>query len=179
MLQDEPEEVFAFKRSIATYSGAAFHIPEDDVSMLVGDDIIFTDDASVQIAGQVLQGGQAFSDMGAMDNPFSRHGLRDAESFFAQSLDESCTKHLSQGEFVEQVLGFFLFPLFSGHIHPAPWHDHMDMRVIIQAPGMSVEVRGHADMGAEVFGIEAKIFQGAGDTGKHQLVNKGLMIPCE
>jgi hypothetical protein len=42
-----------------------------------------------------------------------------------------------------------------------------------------MEDSGHADMGAEVFGIHAKVFQGGGDTRKHQVVNKRLMIPCE
>jgi len=145
--------------------------------VVAGDDIAFRKHPAVQISRQVCQGGQAFSDMGAMDDPFAGHGFWGVEPFFVQGLEKSCAKHRGQGKDIEEVFGLFLFPLFSALIHPAPGHDHMDMGVIIEAPGMSMEESGHADMGTKVCGIQAKVFQGGGNTRKHQLVNKGLMIP--
>ena len=115
--------------------------------------------------------------MGAMDDPFAGHGFRGVEPFFVQGLEKSCAKQLGQGEGIEKVLCLFLFPLLSGLIHTASGHDHMNMGVIVQAPGMSMQDCGHADIGAQVFGIQTKIFQGAGNTSKHQVVNKRLMIP--
>jgi hypothetical protein len=43
--------------------------------------------------------------------------------------------------------------LFSVFIHTAAGHHDMNMGVIIQAPVMSMQNRGHADIGAKVFGI--------------------------
>ena len=115
--------------------------------------------------------------MGAMDDPFVGHVLGDVEPFFVQGLDKACTKDLCQGKFIEEVFGLFLFPLFSGLVHPTARHDHMDVGVVVQTPGMGVEDGGHADLGAEVFGFEAKVFEGGGYTIKHQVVDKGLMVP--
>lgn len=115
--------------------------------------------------------------MGAMDDPFAGHGFWGVEPFFVQGLEKSCAKNRGQGEGIEEVFCLFLFPLFSALIHPAPRHDHMNMGVIVQAPGMSMQDCGHTDIGAQVFGILAKVFQGGGNTRKHQLVNKALMIP--
>lgn len=179
MLQQEPEEIFAFKGAIACFAGRAFHVLKSDAAVVIGEDTIFTDNAPVQIAGQVFEGGQAFSDMGAMDNPFSRCGFGDVKPFFVQGLEESCAKHLGQSEGIEEVLCFFLSPLPSGLVETASGHEHMNMGVIIQAPVMSVEDCSHADMGAEVFGVHGKVLQGGGNTSKHQVVNKRLMIPGE
>lgn len=96
--------------------------------------------------------------MGAMDNPFSRCAFGDFEPFFVQGLEEPCSKHRGQGEGIEEVLCLFLFPLFSGRIDTAPGHDYMNMGVIVQAPVVGMEDCGHADMCAEVFGVQAKIF---------------------
>ena len=53
----------------------------------------------------------------------------------------------------------------------------MDMGVIIQAPVIGMQHRGHADVGAKIFGICAKVFQGAGSAGKKKVINKRLVIP--
>ena len=74
--------------------------------------------------------------------------------------------HLKAGLIREKKLTFFLFPLFFGFIHAAARHHDMDMRVIIQATVMSMQDRGHADVGAEFFGIYAKVFQRAGNARK-------------
>ncbi len=52
MLQEEPEEILAFERSVAGFSDAGFHILKGDVAVLAGDDIVFRKDTAVQIAGQ-------------------------------------------------------------------------------------------------------------------------------
>ncbi len=153
MLQHEPQEILAFESAIACFAGTAFHILKGDVAVLAGNDIFFREDTPVQIPRQVFQGGEAFSDMGAMDNPFAGHGFWGVKRVFVQGLEKSCAKHLGQGEGIEEVLCLFLFPLFSFLIDSAPGHDHMNMWVIVQAPVMSMEDCSYADMGAEVFGV--------------------------
>jgi len=153
VLQDQPQKIFAFERSIASFAGTAIHISKGDVAVYTGEDIVFREDASVQIARQVFQGAQALADMGTMDDPFGGHGLWGVEPFLVQGLEKSCAKHLGQGEGIEEILCLFLFPLFSFLIDSAPGHDDMDMWVIVQAPVMSMEDCSYADMGAEVFGV--------------------------
>jgi hypothetical protein len=53
----------------------------------------------------------------------------------------------------------------------------MDVGMIIQASAMRMQHCGHADVGAKIFGIQAKIFQCAGSTRKKKVINKGLVIP--
>ena len=67
--------------------------------------------------------------------------------------------------------------MFSGFIHTAAGHDDMNMGVIIQAPVMSVQNRGHTNIGAQVFGIYAEVFQGAGNACNQKVVNERLVIP--
>ncbi len=99
------------------------------------------------------------------------------ESGFGRCLAKAGAKHFGQGEFIEQVFAFFLFPLSFGFIHAAAWYHDMDMRVIIQAPVMSVQHCGHTDIGTEVPGIQAEVLQRAASACKKELINQGLVIP--
>ena len=61
-----------------------------------------------------------------------------AETGLGQCLKKAGAKHLGQGKFIEQILAFFLFPLFFGFIHSAAGHHDMKMWVVIQAPVMGM-----------------------------------------
>ena len=73
MLQNEPEKVFAFGHTVAGFAAAAFNVFKGDASVLVGDDIFFTDDAPVQVPRQIFQSAQPPSGVGAVGHPFPRH----------------------------------------------------------------------------------------------------------
>ena len=47
MLHNEPKKVLAFGATVAGFAGTGFDIFKSDVSVFIGDDIIFTDDAPV------------------------------------------------------------------------------------------------------------------------------------
>ena len=47
MLQDKPQEVLAFSAAVTGMAGTGFDIFESDFALLIGDDIVLTDDASV------------------------------------------------------------------------------------------------------------------------------------
>jgi hypothetical protein len=53
----------------------------------------------------------------------------------------------------------------------------MDMRVIIQAPVMSMQHSGHTDVGTEILGIQAEVLQRAASACKKEFINQGLVIP--
>ena len=47
MLQYKPEEILAFEGTIACYTATALHVLKSDVSVLAGNDTVFTDDSAV------------------------------------------------------------------------------------------------------------------------------------
>ena len=47
VLQNEPQEVFAFERAIVNFTGSAVDVFKSDIAVLIGDDIIFRDDTAV------------------------------------------------------------------------------------------------------------------------------------
>lgn len=93
MLQDKPNEVMAFDGAVEGFAATALDISEGDVAILIGDYIAFTDDASVEVARQILQGGEAFSGAGAVDDPFSGNRMGHVESGFGQSFQKAGAKH--------------------------------------------------------------------------------------
>jgi hypothetical protein len=70
MLQDQPHEVMAPQGAVKGFTAAALDVAEGDLALLMGDDLALTDDAPVEIARQVLEGGKTFSGMRAVDHPF-------------------------------------------------------------------------------------------------------------
>lgn len=64
-------------------------------------------------------------------------------------------------------------------IDAAAWHDDMYMGVIIETPGMGVEYCGYADLGAEMFRVEAEVFKRADGRFEQDGVHRPLMLPCE
>ena len=53
----------------------------------------------------------------------------------------------------------------------------MHMRMKIQPPVMRMQDHGHADLGAQVFRVQPKILQGAGNTKKKDGKHLSLMVP--
>ncbi len=54
MLQDKPHEVVAFDGTVETFAGTALDVFEGDLAILIGDDVVFTDDAPLEVAREVF-----------------------------------------------------------------------------------------------------------------------------
>ena len=54
MLQDKPQEVFAFEGAAKDFLRAAFDILKGYIAIFIGDDVAFTDYAPVKVARQVF-----------------------------------------------------------------------------------------------------------------------------
>lgn len=54
MLEDKPQEVFAFDDTKERFAATALDVLEGDIAILIGDDIAFTDDTPVEVARQVF-----------------------------------------------------------------------------------------------------------------------------
>ena len=73
VLQNKPQEVFAFERAHFDLLRLAVDIPKRYVAIVIGHDILLADHAAIQIAGQVFQCRLAFADMLAIGYPARRH----------------------------------------------------------------------------------------------------------
>jgi len=105
-----------------------------------------------------------------MHHPFLRC-VGDGQAFGLHRGEQAGTKHLGQGERVEQVRALELPPLPPGPVHPAAGHDDMAMRMIIEPSGVGVQYRGHAELAAQAFGIEAEVLQRAGGSDEQEVVH--------
>jgi len=76
-------------------------------------------------------------------------------------------------------MSFFLDPLALRLMDATAGDDDMEVWMEIESSGMGMEDGGHADIGAEMFGILAKVFQGADGGVKEDVVDSGLMTPGE
>ena len=47
VLQEQPQEIFALDDAVAGLAGPAFDVLKSNMAILIGDDIIFTNDAPV------------------------------------------------------------------------------------------------------------------------------------
>jgi LAS superfamily LD-carboxypeptidase LdcB len=56
MLQDKPQEVVAFEGTVEHFTGTALDVSEGDLAVLMGDDVVLTDDTPVEVTRQILQG---------------------------------------------------------------------------------------------------------------------------
>ena len=69
MLQHQPKEVLALEGAVSGLPGVAVDILEGHFAIVIGNDVVFTDHATVQVTRQVFQSWHAFADMLAIDHP--------------------------------------------------------------------------------------------------------------
>ena len=72
MLQHQPQKVFALEDSVLRVARFPFGIAVRHLACLIGNDILFADNAAVQVARQVRQSRFPFPDMPAIHDPFVR-----------------------------------------------------------------------------------------------------------
>ena len=117
--------------------------------------------------------------MSTVNHPLFGNPHRDREARFIKGLQTACPKHPGQSKLIKEILALELLPLSPTLIDSSAWDNHMAMRMIIQASGMSMKNRRHTDVGSQISRIEAKVFQGTGSTIEQDVVNSGLVTPSE
>jgi hypothetical protein len=93
MLHDEVQEIFPVEGSIPHLFATAFDILKSHLTILIGNDISFTDDATVQVSRQVFQGGYPFSHIRAINYPFFGNSIGNGQSGFSYCLQETGAKN--------------------------------------------------------------------------------------
>jgi hypothetical protein len=79
MLQYQPQEVLALLGPVLSFSSPAIEVFEGHSPVVVGDDTVFADDTPVQIAGQIFQCRFPTSHGFAVNHPFLRQLVRQAQ----------------------------------------------------------------------------------------------------
>ena len=69
MLQNQPKKVLALEGAVSSLTGLAVYVLEGHLTVVIGNDVVFTNHAPVQVTRQVLQSRLAFADMLAIDHP--------------------------------------------------------------------------------------------------------------
>ena len=56
MLQDKPHKVVAFEGTVERFTGTGLDVLKGDLAVLMGDDVVLTDDTPVEVARQIQIG---------------------------------------------------------------------------------------------------------------------------
>lgn len=139
MLEEQPQERRAGNRSCAHLVGLAVLVTKGDLTVPAGDDVLFLNDAAVQITAEIDQRLLAGADGLAVHHPFVGIAGGKLESFLPDGIEHLGTEDLGQRLMIEQIAGFVL--AFGALGSPEPLvgidrrsgHHQMDMRVVIEA----------------------------------------------
>lgn len=72
VLEHQPQEVLGWQGTEFRFTGSAFGVAECHHCIVLGDDVVFADNAAVEVTRQVFQGRLAFSEVFAVHDPFTR-----------------------------------------------------------------------------------------------------------
>lgn len=111
------------------------------------DDPVFGDDGRVGIT-RTLQGGQKVS-----------------------------PEHFCQGNRVEQVFAFTVFPLSAAFVEATAGHDQMEMWMIVQAARVGMQHRRYTEVAAPRRSVAGEALQGADGALEQQGIDLLLMLP--
>ena len=109
MLQHQPQEVLTLEGAVQGPARLAFEIPEGHLAVAIGNDVVFTDHAAVQVTRQVFQSGFTFADMLAVDYPliWQLTGMVSPAAFIAAR--KRARNTLARANSLNRYLPFFFF----------------------------------------------------------------------
>lgn len=110
MFEDEVQKIFTLHGFASNIPRSAVTILEGDFTVMAGNDVFFTDNPSVEIPCQILQGRETVAYMLTVSNPFNRYRLWENQSNGSDHIEEFAAKHFSQGKAVEEVVVFNPYP---------------------------------------------------------------------
>ena len=143
--QEVPEERGARQGPDARLSGFAVLVPEGHFAVLAGEDVLLLEHAAIEIAAEVEERLVNGADGGAVDDPLLRHLRGHGPLRLGQCLQELGAKDLRERFLAEQVgsssgTGFGAPPAVLG-IDRRRRDGQVDMRVVVQAPGVGMQHR--------------------------------------
>jgi hypothetical protein len=107
MEHQQVEKIFTGDPSGLILSGFGMEIPEGDRAIFTLEDILFPDDAPVQVSAKINDCLVAVADVFAVNNPLFRTIFWYFQAIINNGLQELCPEDLCQGFVVEKVPGRF------------------------------------------------------------------------
>ena len=97
------------------------------------ENILFTNNAAIQVAREILDGASAFADMLALNPLFGQVGWA-RQSTLAQGIEHFGAEHGRQLIAIEEITPPQFAPLLAAPVDYRRWHDDVHMRVILESP---------------------------------------------
>jgi len=132
MEHEQIEKIFSGNRSGSVLPGFGMEIPESDHTVFALQDVLFSDDAPVQISAKINDCLVAVADILAVNNPFFRTVSRHSQATVNNGLQKFCPEDYCQSLVVEEIAGGFHSPQSCFPVDACPWHDNMNVRMIVK-----------------------------------------------
>jgi len=142
MKHEQVEEVLAFNGPGPDFSAFGMAIAESDHAVPALDNVLFPDDAPVQVAAKIYKGLFAVACILAVNHPLGGAIMGNRQVFFDQGLEQFRPEHLGEGFVAEEIFTGFFLPQPGFQVDTCSGHNHMDVGMVIQGSGMGVEDGG-------------------------------------
>jgi hypothetical protein len=117
-------------------------IPEGNHTVFALEDIIFPDNTPVQVFAEIDDYLVAVAHFFAINNPLAGAVVRHPQTVINKCLQELCPEDFCQGLVAEEIPLLFHPPQTCFQIDAGARHEHMNVRVKVKAPRMSMEDGG-------------------------------------
>jgi len=107
MEHEQIEKIFPGDGPASVLPGFGMEIPEGDYAVFALQDILFPDDAPVQISAKINDCLVAVADVFAVNNPLFRAIFGHAQTVVNNELQDLCPEDLCQGLVAEEIPGRF------------------------------------------------------------------------
>jgi len=132
MEHEQVKEIFSRNGPGPVLSGLGMKVPEGDHAVFTAEDVLFPDDASVEISAKVNDGLVAVADVFTVNDPLLRAIPGYLQAVVDKSLEELCPEDFCQGLMTEEITGRFSSPQSCFHVDACPRHDDMDVWMIVK-----------------------------------------------
>ena len=129
MKHQQVKEIFAGHRSCPRFFAFGMDIAESDHTVLAVEDVLFLDDAFIQVLTKVDESLVAAADFLAVNNPLLRSVGRYSQVPVNDRFHELCPEDLCQCLVTEEVLGRFYPPESGLGVDTRPRHDDYKKKV--------------------------------------------------
>jgi len=179
VLDDQPDEARAADGAGHPLAALAVSVGEGHRVAVVGDQLLVADDAAIQIARQVLQRRLPGADVTAVHDPALRQRCRRREAGGSQALEHPGAEDRRERLVREQVASLRRSPAPPPRIDGTAGNDHVDVRMVVEAPRLGVEHRAQADLALQVLVATGEVAAGADRAVEQQSVEQLGVVPGE
>ena len=179
VLDDQPHEARTADGSGHPLSALAVAVGERHRLAVVGDQLLLADDATIEIARQVLQRRLPGADPAAVHDPAFRQRRRRREAGDSQAVEHPSAEDRRERLVREQIPSLRRSPTLPARVDRAAGDDHVHVRVVVEAPRLGVQHRAQSDLAVEVLVAMGEVAAGAHRAVEQQPVEHLGVVPSE